>query len=642
MADKTVTADIVVNDKASKPLDKVGDAAERNARRTRNAFKRADTDTGGVFKRMGVGAVAVGTMLGSLGASAVTGLVSLGAQAVTTGVKTAAFLEQAQIGFTKMMGSSEDARAALSELTSFAASTPFEMKGLVESTRILMGVGVGFKDSKKILEDFGDASAALALPQENFSRIMIAVGQSISSGRIQLGDMNQLMNNGLPIWTLLSKAMHKPVPELRDMISKGKLMTSDVLPKLQAQMHADYGGSMQKQGETLNGLWSTFKDTLALGMADALQGILPLLRDAMPGAIAVLKKGLEGLGGVLETVGGFIKGVAEIVRSDWNAEITSSMTPVQKLQTAIAWLVETVQAFFSGLSGGAAGMVGFHGRLQTVAFAGMKVRDAAIAMWKYLKELFAIVKGSFNAVWGTLVPLLDKVSGGLKGTGTSGKDLKVVLAAVGAVVKVAAGLIGGILAVNLAAAIVTFKVLSTVIKTLVIPVIKAIAIVFLDVVGDIIAGAAKAFGWVPGVGPKLRRASAQFDAFRERANAAMNGITRTLNVSVWARVHIIGANGRTIRADLARKTMSNAQGGYVPPGALSVVGEEGPELVRFHSGATVMNHQRTRSLASNLGGGGTTLVFNFPNAVIGNEQHVARTVTDAIRRSAARGARFTL
>jgi tape measure domain-containing protein len=82
---------------------------------------------------------------------------------------------------------------------------------------------------------------------------MLATSQAISAGKFQAGDLNQIMTNGLPVWTILSKAMHKSVPELRDLASHGKLLAKDVLPALQSQMHKDYGGAMAKQSQTLNG-----------------------------------------------------------------------------------------------------------------------------------------------------------------------------------------------------------------------------------------------------------------------------------------------------------------------------------------------------------------------------------------------------
>jgi hypothetical protein len=51
--------------------------------------------------------------------------------------------------------------------------------------------------------------------------------------------------------------------------------------------------------------------------------------------------------------------------------------------------------------------------------------------------------------------------------------------------------------------------------------------------GLIVNGAAKAFGWVPGLGSKLKTAAAQFNTFKANVNSALGGINgRTVNVSV--------------------------------------------------------------------------------------------------------------
>jgi phage-related minor tail protein len=59
---------------------------------------------------------------------------------------------------------------------------------------------------------------------------------------------------------------------------------------------------------------------------------------------------------------------------------------------------------------------------------------------------------------------------------------------------------------------------------------------WMDVVGGILNGAAKAFGWVPGVGPKLRKASEEFNKFKDRTNRALDGI-KDERVDVTARFH---------------------------------------------------------------------------------------------------------
>jgi phage-related minor tail protein len=46
----------------------------------------------------------------------------------------------------------------------------------------------------------------------------------------------------------------------------------------------------------------------------------------------------------------------------------------------------------------------------------------------------------------------------------------------------------------------------------------------LNMAGDVVHAAEKAFGWMPGIGPKLKKAALEFDKFRRKANAALAGI----------------------------------------------------------------------------------------------------------------------
>jgi tape measure domain-containing protein len=233
--------------------------------------------------------------------ASVTGMVAFG-------LKTAASMEQAQIGFETFLGSAKKAQTFLAGLQRFAAATPFELPGLIEASRTLLGVGVAAKDVIPTLQAYGDAAGALGIQQDAFQRIMIAVSQSMSAGKIKLGDMNQLMNNGLPIWKLMSEAMHKPVPALQDMISHGKLLSKDVLPALQRQMEKDYGGAMAKQSQTLAGVWSTLKDTVAIGLGNAIKPLVPLLTDLVPKAAQAASNGLAA---VSRTIAALITGFRE-------------------------------------------------------------------------------------------------------------------------------------------------------------------------------------------------------------------------------------------------------------------------------------------------------------------------------------------
>src|ERR1035441_2255448 len=57
---------------------------------------------------------------------------------------------------------------------------------------------------------------------------------------------------------------------------------------------------------------------------------------------------------------------------------------------------------------------------------------------------------------------------------------------------------------------------------------KYIVGAFLDMVGAVIQGAADAFGWIPGLGSKLRQAATDFDGLKTGVNNAFNSMLGTL------------------------------------------------------------------------------------------------------------------
>ena len=234
-----------------------------------------------------------GARFAAVGRAAVVGLGLAAAAGAAFGLKTAASLEQAQISFETLLKSPAKAKAHLNDLKDFAARTPFELPGLIKMDKLLIGAGESADKTITSLTAWGDASGALGQTQEQFERTMLAVSQAMNKGRFQSEELMQITEAGIPIWQIMSKAMHKPIPELQKMATQGKLLTKDVLPLLEQQMHRDYGGAMARQSQTLSGLWSTFKDTLQIGLAQAIQPLIPYLKAALPAAMVATGKALE-------------------------------------------------------------------------------------------------------------------------------------------------------------------------------------------------------------------------------------------------------------------------------------------------------------------------------------------------------------
>lgn len=90
---------------------------------------------------------------------------------------------------------------------------------------------------------------------------------------------------------------------------------------------------------------------------------------------------------------------------------------------------------------------------------------------------------------------------------------------------------------------------------------------WLTIAGGIVHGAAFAFGWVPGLGPKLKSAARFFDTFKADVNRSLGGITdRTVSVGVTFKA------GTALSYDLRHQGM--AQGGPVPMERGAIPGQD--------------------------------------------------------------------
>jgi hypothetical protein len=151
------------------------------------------------------------------------------------------------------------------------------------------------------------------------------------------------------------------------------------------------------------------------------------------------------------------------------------------------------------------------------------------------------------------------------------------------------------------------------------PTFKFLVDTFLAVAGAIVHGASKAFGWVPGIGGKLKNAAKAFDKFRDDVNKSLAGVkdkTVTLNVVTKG---VKGATAAT-RNDRDFVVGARAGGGPVIAGRPYLVGEHEPEI--YVPGATGRIYN-----SSQIGGGGDIHV-HFHGPVLGGSKRVAEELVD--------------
>jgi hypothetical protein len=157
----------------------------------------------------------------------------------------------------------------------------------------------------------------------------------------------------------------------------------------------------------------------------------------------------------------------------------------------------------------------------------------------------------------------------------------------------------------------------------------------LNAVGQLLDGAVKALGWIPGIGPKLKAAQKDFRTFQQEANAELKKIKdRDVSIRISTNIgQIAGQYARLVAGIVSKGGKVNgkrASGGPVSAGRSYLVGERGPEVVTMGSSGYVTPNR-------DLGGftGDIVIPIDLGDAV----QKVIRISNrDLKRRAGARGA----
>lgn len=180
-------------------------------------------------------------------------------------------LEQAQIGFTTMLGSGEKAQTFLDNLEQFANKTPFQFGGLITSSQRLLAMGFTADEIIPTMTSLGDAVAALGAGDAGIDRATYALGQMRAAGRVGAQDMMQLTSLGIPAWDILAKHIGVTTSEVRKMAEQGVLKTDDAIKALLAGMDERFGGLMEKQSHSFAGAMSTIHDVAEATISKAFR-----------------------------------------------------------------------------------------------------------------------------------------------------------------------------------------------------------------------------------------------------------------------------------------------------------------------------------------------------------------------------------
>jgi tape measure domain-containing protein len=357
------------------------------------------------------GIEALGSKLMGMGAAltaAVTApIVGVGAAAIQLSEQ----LNMARLSFTTMLGSAEKAGDFLKQLQAFAASTPFEFPDLVQAAKRMTAMGFEASQVIPTLRTIGDAVAALGGGKDVIDGVTTALGQMQAKGKVSAEEMNQLAERGIPAWKLLADNIGVSIPEAMKLAEQGAIKAADAIPAILEGMNEKFGGQMQQASQTLTGVWSNFKDTVSITLADVGNILAPVLKNIVELATPLLQWVKDG-----------VQWFAQLPSPVQNAAIAfaAMMAAIGPIALALGGIITAVSAIGTAIAP-IAGVLG----ITTGAFLGWAAAIpvalaalVALGTWVYenwsaitavVNQAWDGVTEAWTAAWGAIQPYLEGV-----------------------------------------------------------------------------------------------------------------------------------------------------------------------------------------------------------------------------------------
>ena len=199
-------------------------------------------------------------------------LAAVGAAAV----KSAADLETLETSFVSLTGGVEEAGKMMQQLTAFTAKTPFQLDAVAKSARQLIASGTDIADVNTQLQFLGDIAATSGSSIDEIAAIFAKVN---AKGKVELENLNQLAERGIPIFAALAEATGLPA----DKLGAGAVSVQQFNEVLQsfASTGGFAEGAMLRLSQTVSGKFSTALDNAKLAAASLGEQLLPFASKAL-------------------------------------------------------------------------------------------------------------------------------------------------------------------------------------------------------------------------------------------------------------------------------------------------------------------------------------------------------------------------
>lgn len=297
-----VRAVIDAVDNASRSIERVTDTAKRLTKNTWTALVNIKDQATAPLKKIYNSLFNIKTLIGTIVAGAA--IKQLSNTLVTAPLSVADQYSSAKIGFSTLLGA-ERGQQMMDDLDQFAKATPFNTSGVIAASQKMLAMGWDAENIIADMKTIGDAAAATGKGTEGLDRIVLALSQIRSKGKLSTEELNQLAEAGISAKRYIAEGLgygsgDKGLMAMTKDLEGGKIGAEAGIQAIIEGMK-EYNGMMDKTAnETVSGLKAQLEDTFEINLVRRWgQGIQDGAKKGLGSVLALL----DQAEGALQTVG---------------------------------------------------------------------------------------------------------------------------------------------------------------------------------------------------------------------------------------------------------------------------------------------------------------------------------------------------
>lgn len=187
----------------------------------------------------------------------------------------AAKLEQTKIAFEVMTNSVQLGQKLIKDLFRFARTTPFQIPGVLQASKILLAMGITAEEQIDVLTKIGHVAAGINKPLDQLASIF---GRVRAAGYLTGYEMERLRRAGVPLGAYLSELLKRPEKDILQMIRRKEISFEMFAEGWELMVKKRFPNLMGKLLLTFKGITSNIKDYIYEIVAFSGEELLPVFK----------------------------------------------------------------------------------------------------------------------------------------------------------------------------------------------------------------------------------------------------------------------------------------------------------------------------------------------------------------------------